>query len=213
MLDLETLLPFLLAATILVITPGPDTFLILGVTSHRGMRHGFATMAGIISGGFFHATIFALGFAQVLNYSPTIFYTIKSAGAIYLIWLGISALRSAFQSSESPEHLAEVKNQGELGRSYFQGLLTNILNPKIAIFYLAFLPQFMKPDDPVAFKSVILIMIHYGIGLIWLGLLVLFVAELRAILVRPKVRRTFDGVIGVAFCWLGAGLLISGKNN
>lgn len=203
-----SILAFTLAALLLTLSPGPDTFLVIGSTVQGGIRAGLAAVAGIISGGFFHAALFAFGIARVLVYSPTLFMAVKIAGALYLIWLGLGALRSA--ATPRPDAVATTEiPRADLRRRYLQGLLSNALNPKIAVFYLAFLPQFLQPGDPIALKSAGLIGIHYALGLIWLSTLALAVGRFGHWLRRSRVQRALDGLVGAVMTGFGVRLALA----
>lgn len=130
---------FLTAATLLNLSPGPDIAFILGHTIRSGMRSGFAALFGIWSGACLHVLMAAAGLSAILAASALAFSTVKWIGAAYLIWLGIQALRSKGDA-------AWIKDAGKTlssGRIYRQGILVSLLNPKVAIFFLAFLPQFV----------------------------------------------------------------------
>ncbi len=132
---------FLIAAVLLNLSPGPDIAFILAQTAKNGQRSGFAAMFGIWTGAFLHVIFAALGLSAILATSATAFSFVKWAGAAYLIWLGIQALRSD-GSTYSTE--GKVENRSN-SRIYQQGVLVAALNPKVAIFFLAFLPQFVVP--------------------------------------------------------------------
>jgi threonine/homoserine/homoserine lactone efflux protein len=222
-----TILAFTLAAVLVTITPGPDTFLVIMNTLKNGLRTGLATVFGIASGGLFHAALFAFGVAQVLVYSPAVFMIVKLVGAAYLVWLGVGALRSAFgRRSESEGSVGEashphpnplppagegIKPAGSLRSAYVQGVITNALNPKVAVFYLAFLPQFMRPTDDIALKSVLLIGIHYALGLMWLSLVALFVVQFNAWLRKSIVRRVLEGTVGAIMTFFGVKLALAAR--
>lgn len=209
-----SLLAFTGAALLLTLSPGPDTFLVIGSSLQGGLRAGYAALAGILSGGLFHAALFAFGIARLLMYSPALFTAVKLAGAAYLLWLGIGALRSAVApraQGESGASVATPLQPGALRRYYLRGLLSNALNPKIAVFYLAFLPQFLQPGDPIALKSAGLIGIHYTLGLIWLGSLVLAVGRLGGWLRRGPVQRALDGLVGLAMTGFGVRLALASR--
>ncbi|KAA1177899.1 LysE family translocator [Rhizobium tropici] len=130
---------FLTAATLLNLSPGPDIAFILGHTIRSGMRSGFAALFGIWSGACLHVLMAAAGLSAILAASALAFSTVKWVGAAYLIWLGIQALRSKGEG-------AWIKEAGKtlsLSRIYRQGIMVSLLNPKVAIFFLAFLPQFV----------------------------------------------------------------------
>ena len=131
---------FLTAAVLLNISPGPDMAFILGQTAKKGVKAGFMAMFGIWTGAFIHVLLAALGLSAVLATSVIAFATVKWIGAAYLIWLGIQALRSkgthlSIQGKETSQGLMKI---------FKQGVLVAVLNPKVAIFFLAFLPQFVE---------------------------------------------------------------------
>jgi len=131
---------FFTAAVLLNISPGPDMVFILGQTAKRGIQAGFSAMFGIWTGAFIHVIFAALGLSAILATSAVAFSTVKWVGAAYLIWLGIQALRSkgtsiSVNGQVSPKGLMPI---------FKQGVLVSVLNPKVAIFFLAFLPQFVE---------------------------------------------------------------------
>ncbi len=130
---------FLSAAILLNLSPGPDIAFILGHTIRSGMRSGFAALLGIWSGACLHVLMAAAGLSAILAASALAFSTVKWIGAAYLIWLGIQALRSKGEG-------AWIREKGKtlpVSRIYRQGIMVSLLNPKVAIFFLAFLPQFV----------------------------------------------------------------------
>ena len=130
---------FISAAILLNLSPGPDIAFILGQTAKGGPRAGFAAMFGIWTGAFMHVLLAALGLSAILATSATAFSIVKWVGAAYLIWLGIKALRSTGGS-----FVADVGERRSFARKIFrQGIFVSALNPKVAIFFLAFLPQFV----------------------------------------------------------------------
>lgn len=132
---------FLTAAVLLNISPGPDIAFILGQTVRGGKRSGFAAMLGIWAGAFGHVLMAAAGLSAILATSALAFSVVKWAGAAYLIWLGISALRS-----DGGRFISEsVTTSPAFMRVFRQGVLVALLNPKVAVFFLAFLPQFVVP--------------------------------------------------------------------
>ena len=137
-----------------------------------GRPAGLATTFGILGGTLLHAVISALGLSIVLAQSATLFQFIKLLGALYLVWLGLQALRQ-LPEPRTDENLTKLA----IWTAFQEGLITNLLNPKVAIFYLAFLPQFVSPEDPVLAKSLLLAGIHNLLSLIWLGGLVVVIGQ------------------------------------
>jgi threonine/homoserine/homoserine lactone efflux protein len=130
---------FFVAAVLLNLSPGPDIAFILAQTAKNGQRSGFAAMFGVWSGAFLHVLLAAIGLSAILATSATAFTLVKWIGAIYLIWLGIQAIRSDGASYSSDTEVKQLSNI----QIYQQGVLVAALNPKVAIFFLAFLPQFV----------------------------------------------------------------------
>ncbi|ATE70732.1 LysE family translocator [Lysobacter capsici] len=206
-------LAFAFAALMVTLAPGPDTFLVIGNALSGGVRRGLATVAGILTGGLFHVALFAFGVARLLMYSERAFWTIKMLGAGYLAWLGVKALRSAFAARVEADPAAAIgpSPRPSLWRSYAQGVLTNALNPKIAIFYLAFLPQFLAPGPDMAMQSIAMIAMHYAIGTVWLSLLVIGASRMAGAVRSTRVARALDGVIGAMMLGFGAKLAWSSR--
>ena len=199
-------------AAVLTVTPGADTMLVMRNVLSRGQRAGLLTTLGICSGLFFHATLSALGLSFILLRSAAAFEVVKLAGACYLIFLGGQSLWRALRRGAAalPEGGggAVARGKGERWRSYTEGLLTNVLNPKVAVFYIAFLPQFIGPGDPVLAKSVALAVIHAALGVVWLSLVTAFVGRMRAFLSRPRVRRAVETTAGAVLVAFGARLAL-----
>ena len=131
---------FFTAAVLLNLSPGPDMAFILGQTARRGVRSGFAAMFGIWTGTLIHVIFAALGLSAILATSTVAFSVVKWVGAAYLIWLGIQALRSQGTSMSADGQTSPASVQ----KIFKQGVLVSVLNPKVAIFFLAFLPQFVE---------------------------------------------------------------------
>lgn len=197
---------FIVVAVLLVISPGPDTFLVLRNTMRGGRGDGIATSAGIILGLVVHASLSAFGVSLLLVNSAALFNALKTAGALYLVWLGIKSLVSAWQRGDAPS-LAGAGAQTE-AQSFREGFYSNLLNPKVAVFYLAFLPQFIRPGSAAALQSFLLAAIHIVVSLVWLLAICLLVHTLRRLILRPAVRRALDGVSGMVLIGLGLRLAL-----
>ncbi|MGE5616715.1 MAG: LysE family translocator [Bacillota bacterium] len=143
---------FVLAGILLNVTPGPDMLYIIGRSTARGLRAGIAATLGVSAGCFVHIAAAALGVSAVLAASATAFTVLKLAGAAYLVYVGLSMLRSPRPLAASPT--AGTSDPVGSRAIFIQGFFTNALNPKVALFFLAFLPQFIQPDaqmKPLAF--------------------------------------------------------------
>jgi len=139
MLDSRRFFLFLLAAVILAVTPGPGIFYVLARTLAGGRREGIFSSLGTFVGGLVHVFAAALGISAILAASAVAFHTVKYAGAAYLVWLGIRMIRT--RNAALP-----VETPAPSGGAFGQGILTEVLNPKTALFFLSFIPQFIAPQ-------------------------------------------------------------------
>jgi threonine/homoserine/homoserine lactone efflux protein len=194
---------FLGIAALLTILPGADTGLVTKNAITRGRTAAFFTTFGICLGCLCHATASALGLSVVLRESARLYDWVKLVGAGYLVYIGARALWAARKPYPVE---SEVGFRAEQTRgvwvSFIEGLFTNLLNPKVAIFYLTFLPQFIAPGENVLRKSLFLASIHVLMGLVWLCSYAMLLDRMSAILTRPSVRRkleAFTGAVLVAF--------------
>jgi threonine/homoserine/homoserine lactone efflux protein len=193
------LLAFLAIATLVTITPGVDMALVTRNVLRWGLGAGLRTSAGILSGLCVWALLAAVGVAAVVAASATAYTALKLAGAAYLIVLGATTLwRSRARRAAPAEH--PLPGRGGL---YRQGLLNNLLNPKIGIFYTTFLPQFIAPGRSVLGWTLGLAAIHIATGVVWLAFYAWLVARARMVVGRPRVRRTLDRVTGAVLVGLG----------
>lgn len=198
---------FLVAAILLNLSPGPDIAFILAQTAKNGQRSGFAAMFGIWSGTFLHVLLAALGLSAILATSATAFIFVKWLGAAYLIWLGIQALRSNGASYAAKSGTTKLSNK----KIFQQAVMVAALNPKVAIFFLAFLPQFVVvgagPVSAQLFLHGILIIVVAAFiepPLIFLG------ARLTGYLSKnPYVAAWMDRGLGSLFIGLGIRLAMT----
>lgn len=144
--DTPQLLMFIAAGWLLNLTPGPDVLYIVSTALKSGVRAGIVAALGIVSGCFVHVFAAALGVGALLATSATAFTVLKWVGAAYLMWMGVKLLLAKGGSSVVPAVASH--EPADLGRIFRQGFLTNVLNPKVALFFLAFVPQFIAPGTP-----------------------------------------------------------------
>lgn len=203
------LLAFTAVAALLTVAPGPDTFLVVRNSLRGGRRDGFLTALGISSGLWFHALLSAIGVSAVLAHSAAAFLVLKAGGALYLAWLGLQSLRSAFASPDVAPADSAPRASVDGSRSYREGLLTNLLNPKVIVFYLALLPQFISPGDAVIAKSLLLAAIHGMLGIAWFTFVSWGVDRSRQLFLRPRLRRFMDGLCGLVLVGFGLRLALT----
>ena len=209
-----SLAAFAVFAAVLTVTPGLDTMLVLRTAAVVGRRAGLAAVLGILLGCLVWALAGALGVTAILTASRLAFDALRIAGAIYLCWLGARALwlarRHRTVRAAMVDEPASPKAAGPTGAwaAFRTGLTTNLLNPKVGVFYLSVMPQFLPAGvDPLA-GSLALGAIHVLEGLIWLSLVVAVVGRVRGWLTRPAVKRRLEQVTGVVFLGFGVRLAL-----
>lgn len=199
MFDGSQLLGFLSAAALLVLTPGPNTVLILAHSGAGGRAAGLATVLGVETATLVHTGAAALGLSAMLSGFPAAFAAVEHAGACYLAWLGLTALRSAGRGTGPLGRVAAMRPP----RAYRRALLTNLLNPRVGVFFLAFLPQFVRPErGQVAAQFVVLGLLVSALGLTSGALLALAAGSPGSWLRSPAVWRwqqRLAGLLLVAF--------------
>lgn len=203
LVPVETLLVFVPAALALNLTPGNDMLFCLGQGMRAGPRAGIAASLGIAAGGFIHVLAAALGLAALLASHPGAFEAIRWAGVAYLVWLAVQALRAPGLV------LAPVEGRGYTpGRAFREAVLVNVLNPKVAVFILAFLPQFVDPARGSGFLQFLLLGTVFNVG----GTLVNaavggFAGRIGGWLAgRERLARAFQRLTGLIFLGLAARL-------
>lgn len=199
------LFTYIAAITLLTMAPGMDTLVVIRNTVRGGWRDGLITSIAICCGLFVHAVVSAAGISLILMQSAWMFSALKLLGAGYLIWLGIKSLRSAIKGHQSLSLSNAQKQSVSVSAwvSFREGFLSNVLNPKTVIFYMAFLPQFIQPTDPALLKSLFLAGIHFIIANIWQLVLILMVQRVYHWITRPTVNRTFDSLTGSLMLYFG----------
>ena len=205
--ELHSFLLFLAAGLALNFTPGPDMLYVTARGASEGRAAGVASALGIGAGTLFHITVVALGLAALLRAVPVAYLALRIAGAIYLIYLGVRAFRSG-----STLNLQRVE-PAALSVVFRQGVITNVLNPKVALFFLAFLPQFVDParGNPVVQIIVLGLVFDFTGTLVNLG--VAFGASGAASRLREadRARAVLQKVTGVLFVGLGLRLAFAGR--
>jgi len=204
-MGITALTTYLIAITLLTLTPGVDTMLIIRNTARGGWRDGAVSSLGICSGLFVHAAISAVGISVILLQAAWAFSALKLIGAGYLIWLGFISWRKIIRQETFQVAKGETGTADKflVKRSLREGFLSNILNPKTAVFYMAFLPQFINPAQSALVQSLFLAGLHFIIAMIWQCSLALMVKQFKGWLQRPRVSQVFDGVTGTVMIALG----------
>ena len=196
---------FVAAGVLLNLTPGQDTFYILGRSMADGTRSGVASAFGIAVGSLFHTAMAALGLSAVLATSASAFMVVKLVGAAYLVYLGVRMLMTA--SAVEPRRL---RRAGLVG-SFRDGILTNALNPKVALFFLALMPQFIDPDSSTKVAAFVALGLTFvATGTLWCLVLAVSAGRLRGFFLRhSRGWRVMSRAVGGLFVLLGLRLAVS----
>jgi threonine/homoserine/homoserine lactone efflux protein len=216
----SAVLAFTLAAALLALTPGADTALVLRASVRGGRAEGLGAVLGISSGVLTWGFASGAGLSALLSASPVGYQVLRWTGAAYLGYLGLRSLlrrmpEAATPASPAPPDPGSVPEQASTRRrptwrvGARAGLVTNLLNPKIGVFYAAFLPQFVPHGAPVLAMSVGLTLIHVTLGTAWLSVVVLTVDRARAVLGRPAVRRRMERITGAVLLGFGVRLALT----
>lgn len=202
------MLLFIGVAAIVIVVPGPDTAVVTKNVLVHGRRAAFGTSLGVSAGLSVWTLAAALGVASVVRASYLAFTVLKLIGALYLIWLGLQALRatSHTRSAGGPSR-ADRPVMGALG-GFRQGLLSDLANPKIGVFFTSLLPQFVDPGHPVLLPFLALGAVFVLMTVLWLSAYCLVAARAAETLQRPRVKAALDRVTGIVLIGLGLRLAI-----
>ncbi|MGE5766402.1 MAG: LysE family translocator [Bacteroidota bacterium] len=213
MLDPTLLGAFLAVAVVVTISPGPDTLFVIA----SGLRHraagAVAAALGIATGSTLHGLAAALGVSALLAAAPWFFELLRFAGAAYLAWLGFKALRAALTpAAGAADGTAPPPAAASPLRVYRQAVVTNLLNPKVIVFYLALLPQFAAPAlGAVGLQIFLLGCIHAALGAVWLSAIGIGSGAAAGWLARRAFARWLDGIAGTVFLGLALRLALGGR--
>jgi threonine/homoserine/homoserine lactone efflux protein len=206
------LLAYIGVTLFLTMTPGADTMLTIRNVMTWGRESALPTIIGIMTGLFVHATMSALGVSLILAESARAFAIVKVLGAAYLVFLGMQSLYAAWkargQAAENISDAEEPPARVAWRKAFLSGFMSNVLNPKVAVFYLAILPQFISHGEKVLLKSWLLAGIHGVEGFLWLSMIAWSVARVRGAIMPPKARRIVQSVAGLSLIGFGVKLAV-----
>jgi RhtB (resistance to homoserine/threonine) family protein len=197
------LLVFIGVAAIVIVVPGPDTAVVTKNVLLHGRRAAFGTSLGVSAGLSVWTVAAAVGVASVLRASALAFTALKLIGALYLVWLGVQALRAAGRASSGTGSPSPNKREMGAAGGFRQGFLSDLANPKIGIFFTSLLPQFVDPGHSVLLPFLALGAVFVLMTLLWLTAYCLIAARAAKTLQRPRVRAAMDRVTGVVLIALG----------
>ncbi len=205
-MDLPTIFSFIFITTLVVMSPGPNGMLIAKTVPTSGKAAGFANVTGFVLGFYIHGALSIFGISLILVQSGQAFYIVKMLGAAYLCWIGFQALRDARSGEQSLQDLQPAKSKKTLAKAFIEGFLTNTLNPKVSMFYLAAFPQFISQTEGALWASFMLVFIHSVINFIWFAAMVLLFARLTKATRNSSFQRWLKGITGVVFIGFGVKL-------
>lgn len=193
--DWNMFLLFMAGTLALNLTPGPDMTFVVAQASHRGVRAGIAAALGGSVGALFHTTMTAFGLAALFAAWPLAFDIVRYGGAAYLVYIAVGMIRH-------PPQLGETRADANVTLAFRQGLITNIFNPKVAIFFIAFLPQFVNPHGAPAWMQILVL----GLCFILSGTMVSSIVALGAAKLASRLKRSRQ--IGRIIGWISASVML-----
>lgn len=202
----STVLAFALIAAFLIMTPGPNGVLIAKTVPTSGRAAGFANIAGFATAFLMHGCFAVFGLSVLILESANLYMAVKLIGAAYLTWIGLRALYESLRGA--PAALLKVepaRRRRTLLKAFAEGFVTNALNPKVAMFYIAAFPQFMTPSAPAS--AFILVAVHALLNLIWFGPMVLLFERLSKVARSGTLQRWLKAVTGMVFIGFGVKLV------
>ncbi|MBS3850318.1 LysE family translocator [Devosia sp. BSSL-BM10] len=205
--DLSVMLAFAVAALLLAVTPGPDMALFVSRTMNFGRLHGFATVLGALTGIAIHTALVAFGISVLIIAAPTAFWVLKIVGALYLVWLAIQAIRTG-------GGILVTKAGGKvpsLTQSYMTGLGINLTNPKIALFFVTFLPQFVSAHDPAAVGKLLFLGVEFVVVSLPVVIAIVLFAQLLTTTLRDNawVSKALNWSFAAVFMAFAATILLA----
>ncbi|QUM84832.1 MULTISPECIES: LysE family translocator [unclassified Moritella] len=204
-MTIHTLMAFAGIVFLLAIIPGPNALLILYTSLAQGKRFAFVNIVGVGFGFLIHAFVSAQGLSLLLSQSAVAFNLFKWLGVGYLLWLGVSNIKNGLKLSELTLDPNKRAINPSLLSSFTKGLLTNLLNPKIVLFYLSIFPQFISPQH-ILEQSMMLGLVQALVVASWFLVVIIFATKLKALLTTPKIAKWLNYVSGGLFVSFGVSL-------
>ena len=197
------ILSFCLIAGLLVVSPGPNGALILKTVPSSGVGAGLANIVGFVAAFYLHGTLSVFGISLIIMRSAELFTVLKLLGAVYLVWIGIKALREATQTSSITRPAIRPLAPRRLGRSFAEGFVTNALNPKVSLFYLAAFPQFIPSSADAVATGFGLVTLHALINAVWFMAVIALLSKIVSFTRNGTLQRCLKAATGVAFVGFG----------
>jgi len=199
---------FIVASLVLIATPGQDMILVMSRSVAQGAAAGIVTAGGVSVGLVGHTVLATLGLGAILRASEWLFIALKLVGAAYLIYLGVRALWESRTSRM--QHNADAPRSQKAG-TWKTGFTTNLLNPKIAVFYTGLLPQLVPAGWPTGPSLALLVLIHAAITIVWLSGYVVLLSRARSTFEKPRVRQALERITGTVLLGFGAKIALEAR--
>ena len=209
---IENYLLFIIMSICLIILPGPDTAMATKNTLVAGKMGGVKTVFGTCVALLIHTLAAVIGLSALIVKSALLFSIFKYVGALYLIYIGIKALLAVKNKEGVNTNDVSINNDKEHTSCFRQGFLTNLLNPKIAVFFLTFLPQFLNPSHNTFIQLLVMGLTYLVLTIIWFAFYIFLIDKISAFMKKPKTQRYIQGLTGVVLIGFGIKLAFE-KNN
>ena len=218
-MTLESIMSFALIVAMLVIVPGPNGVLILKTVSFHGKRNGLANVFGFFTAFYLHGILSTFGLSALIVGSTRAFFVVKALGSFYLAYLGLKTLWSAlkYKNFYKESLMTTVSLRRGLLSSYSEGILTNLLNPKVSMFYLAAFPQFIDFSSGLTVarvgNSLGLVTIHAAINFVWYTGIIFVIYRAVSRAKRSMIGRIIEGISGIVFIWFSYKLIMESRGS
>lgn len=208
-MDINNIITFIAVATLLVISPGPNGFLIAKTVPMSGQKAGFTNTLGFVAAFYVHGTLSIFGISVLLVQSAHAFFIFKILGATYLIWIGVKALVRAVKISDAvlPDLAQKHIKPVSMCTAFSEGFLTNVLNPKVSMFYLAAFPQFISINESVL-SAYVLVTVHSMVAFVWFSFMVIMLSRIKNATNNDRFRRWLNSITGIVFIGFGSKLAL-----
>ena len=203
-MDIYTIFTFFFIISLMVMSPGPNGALLLKTVPVLGKKHGYVNVLGVVSAFYIHGTLSVFGLSAIIVSSANLFFTVKVLGALYLAYLGIKAIISAFNQPKQLSKSTQSKSNHstkKLSSCFWEGLLTNLLNPKVSIFYLAAFPQFINFQSNAIPSSYTLVTIHALFAALWFSSMVFLIGKSTSFLKSFRMHMLLQSATGTVLLW------------
>lgn len=210
---MENFYLFIIMCILLIILPGPDTAIATRNTVTVGTSGGFKTMFGTCCALLIHTSAAVLGLSAIIVKSALLFSIFKYAGAVYLVYLGFKTLWGLRNKQVAAAAETSVKSKYENHSCFKQGFLTNLLNPKVAVFFLTFLPQFVNPGNDTFLPFLIMGMTYTVLTALWFVFYIYLLNQISAFMKKPRTQAIFEGITGTVLIGFGIKLALEKAHN